>query len=262
MKKHLKLVPSPDVPATLLEITGLSKIYPEGGDARRVLSDINITALAGEFLCILGPSGCGKTTLLKLIAGFLPASSGAIRLNGKKIEKPGPDRCFVFQEDALFPWLTVAENIDFGLKTREKDRKKRKVEVDRYLDLVGLRDFRNHLPHQISGGMKQRVALARVLILSPHVLLMDEPFGALDAQTREEMQRLLLSLWKQFSRTIFFVTHDVTEAITLADRILILSDQPGRITADISVPLARPRNQESFAFHNFYRKIRSEQHRL
>jgi NitT/TauT family transport system ATP-binding protein len=162
----------------------------------------------------------------------------------------------VFQEDALFPWLTVAENIAFGVKRLMPGNHLGK-EVHRYLEMVGLTAFRDYLPREISGGMKQRVALARVLILKPQVLLMDEPFGALDAQTREEMQNLLLSLWKELSHTIMFVTHDLTEAITLADRIMIMSRNPGPVQSDIPVPLSRPRKNESDIFHQFYRELRS-----
>jgi NitT/TauT family transport system ATP-binding protein len=166
-------------------------------------------------------------------------------LNGQPVGRPGPDRCVVFQEDALFPWLTVKENIAFGLKGRKLSRREREREVDRFVSLVGLDGFADYLPQAISGGMKQRVSLARVLILQPKVLLMDEPFAALDAQTRGEMQDLLLDLWKKFSHTILFVTHDVNEAVLLADRIILMDKDPGRIREDISIDLPRPRHKDS-----------------
>ncbi len=201
-------------------------------------------------ICILGPSGCGKSTLLKILSGFLAPSAGKVTLNGLPVSRPGPERSVVFQEDALFPWLTVAENIAFGLKGRGLGSQWVRQETARFLSLVNLDAFAGYLPRQISGGMKQRVALARVLIRNPRVLLMDEPFAALDAQTREEMQNFLLDLWKKFSHTILFVTHDVTEAVTLADRILVMEKNPGRIRHDIAVTLNRPRMRESDTFHH------------
>lgn len=238
-----------------LSIHNLKFAFPVNGSVANVLDDVSFDVAAGELVCILGPSGCGKTTLLKLIAGFIPPSDGQINIDNRIVTCAGPDRCVVFQEDALFPWLTVAENIAFGTKGIIP-RLRIDAEVQRYLELVGLRAFKDYLPREISGGMKQRVALARVLILKPQVLLMDEPFGALDAQTREEMQVLLLRLWTELSHTIVFVTHDLTEAVTLADRILIMNANPSRIQSEILVPLQRPRKTESNAFHQFYRQLR------
>lgn len=240
-----------------LTVDGLGKVFPSGSTPLPVLQDISFSAAAGELICLVGPSGCGKTTLLNIIAGFTPCSSGTFSVHGRPATRPGPDRCVVFQEDALFPWLTVAENIAFGLTGRTRGRQAIRAEVDRFLALVDLQAFRDYLPREISGGMKQRVALARVLVLNPRVLLMDEPFGALDAQTREEMQNLLLSLRQTFAHTILFVTHDITEAITLADRILILDRHPGRLRSAVDVPLARPRKKESDVFHHFYRRLRN-----
>lgn len=258
MTHGLKIVPagSSSVGMPALQVLHLTKVFDVEGGPAVVLDRISFDVPAGQLTCILGPSGCGKTTLLNIIAGFTPASSGDIQVAGKPIIKPGPDRCVVFQEEALFPWLTVSENIGFGLKGR-LGRKAAACEVNRFLDLVGLSDFGNYLPRDISGGMKQRVALARVLILKPRVLLMDEPFGALDAQIREEMQVLLLALWREFSHTILFVTHDISEALVLADRIVVLGHQPGKVLHDISVPLPRPRRKESDAFHRFYRELRA-----
>jgi NitT/TauT family transport system ATP-binding protein len=255
MKRRLKLV-TENQPSNLpiLKVRGLGKIFHAGDSHHTVLKGIDIDVSTGELLCVLGSSGCGKTTLLKIIAGFMPAGSGTILMNGKPVSTPGPDRCVVFQEDALFPWLTVEENIAFGLD-KNIPKRTRRAEVDRFLDLVGLSAFRNYLPANISGGMKQRAALARVLILQPKVLLMDEPFGALDMQTREEMQDLLLALWRRMSHTILFVTHDISEAVTLADRILVMDRIHGQIRGQIRVPLQRPRKKESEAFHRFYRWI-------
>jgi NitT/TauT family transport system ATP-binding protein len=225
----------------ILRVEHLFKEFQLNGTKQMVLEDINFTVRRGELICIAGRSGCGKSTLLKLIGGFLVPTSGAVILDGKRVKKPGTDRCFVFQEDALFPWLTVEENIAFGMRRSPGAHSGHQNEIERFLSLVGLADFREYLPREISGGMKQRVALARVLILKPGVLLMDEPFGALDAYTREEMRDLLLSLWEQLGQTILFVTHDVSEAVLLADRILVMGKGPGRIHKEIRVPLARPR---------------------
>lgn len=259
MTEPLKLIRHPSAgPAKqpALAARKVSKVFHVENGFSTVLSDVHFDIHAGELVCILGPSGCGKTTLLKLIAGFERPSSGHLSIEGRPIHKPGPDRCVVFQEDALFPWLTVAENIAFGAK-RILPGKRLAAEVERHLEMVGLKAFKDYLPRDISGGMKQRVALARVLILKPRVLLMDEPFGALDAQTREEMQNLLLSLWQALSHTIVFVTHDLGEAVTLADRILLMGRNSGRIQSRIPVPLPRPRKSESDAFHRFYRELRS-----
>jgi NitT/TauT family transport system ATP-binding protein len=231
-------------------------VFHVDGGFTKVLNNIHFEINAGELVCILGPSGCGKTTLLKLIAGFMPPSGGKIEIEGKPVKQPGPDRCVVFQEEALFPWLTVAENIAFGARLN-LPKNQLKNEVNLYLEMVGLTAFKDYLPKEISGGMKQRVALARVLILNPRVLLMDEPFGALDAQTREDMQNLLLSLWAELSHTILFVTHDLNEAVTLADRILLMGHNAGCIQSEIAVPLPRPRKQESDAFHHFFRELRN-----
>ena len=238
-----------------LSVIDLTKRFDMNGFQVTVLDHITFNARAGEMICILGRSGCGKTTLLNILAGFFPPTSGDVRLNGQSVEKPGPDRCVVFQEDTLFPWLTVWENIAFGLKGRTRDRTYIKEEVDRFLSLVGLEPFRDYLPKEISGGMKQRVALARVLILKPRVLLMDEPFAALDAQTREEMQTLLVSLWQKLAQTILFVTHNVDEAITLADRILVMSKGPGYIREEIPVSLPRPRRTDRAEFVFIRRKL-------
>ncbi len=241
MNRHLQLVkgplPSPQ-PNRILEIRGLGKAFSVNDESPNILEQINFSVSRGELICIIGRSGCGKSTLLNILAGFTPPTTGQVLLKGRPVTKPGPDRCVVFQEDALFPWLTVEENVAFGLRG---PKRKVKEAVGRILEMVGLDEFRDYLPREISGGMKQRVAVARVLILQPAVLLMDEPFAALDAQTREEMQNLLLMLWKKLSHTILFVTHDVQEAVKLADRILLMDKKPGRIREEIPVGLPRPR---------------------
>ena len=239
-----------------LEVAHLGKSFHADGRTTIVLEDIHFSVKRGEFLCITGRSGCGKTTLLNLVAGFLHPDSGAVSLHGRRVTKPGPDRCVVFQQDALFPWLTVGENIAFGLKAAGKDRGTVEVKVERFLDLVGLKDFRNYLPREISGGMKQRVSLARVLVLEPQVLLMDEPFASLDARTRAEMQDLLTSLWGQTGCTILFVTHDIEEAVVLAERVLVLDTCPSGIRRDISIPLERPRDRDGPEFVLLKRQLK------
>jgi len=253
--KVIPLVKRPSPDDALFEIDGLRKVFPVGAFFLTVLDEVRFQVSRGELICIIGRSGCGKSTLLKILAGFIAPSSGKVLLNGKSVTRPGPDRCMVFQEDALFPWLTVRENVAFGLRGKGFSRRKVREQVDKFLSLVGLREFHNYLPRDISGGMKQRVALARVLILQPEVLLMDEPFAALDAQTREEMQSLLLALWQQLSHTIIFVTHDVTEAVTLADRVLAMSKAPGRIQQQLHIDLPRPRGRDQKDFIDLAGKL-------
>jgi NitT/TauT family transport system ATP-binding protein len=244
----IPLVRRPRSTEAILTIEKLGRVFPVGASFLMALKGVDFRVARGELICILGRSGCGKSTLLKVVAGFMEPTTGVVRLNGKAVTGPGPDRCVVFQEDTLFPWLTVRENVAFGMKGKGFKRKDREEEVDKYLSLVGLSDFGDYLPREISGGMKQRVALARVLILEPQVLLMDEPFASLDAQTREEMQNLLLSLWAQLGHTILFVTHDVQEAVTLADRVLVMSRSPGSVGDELEVPLPRPRKRDEEAF--------------
>lgn len=226
----LGLNPSPPT----LSVKGISKGFSEKGGELQVLSDVTFEIKRGELVCVLGPSGCGKSTLLKIVAGLESADRGTVEVDGKAVSTPGSDRCVVFQEDALFPWLTVSENVAFGARGR-MPKSELKSEVDGYLDMTGLSRFADYLPREISGGMRQRVALARVLILKPKVLLMDEPFGALDAQTREAMQRLLLSIVKDLSHTVMFITHDVAEAVAIADRVIVMDRSPGRISSIVTV---------------------------
>jgi len=239
----------------ILEIKRLQKVFPLNGGFLPALDEVTFWAESGELICIIGRSGCGKSTLLKIMAGFVPPSSGEVLIKGKPVKTPGPDRCVIFQEDALFPWLTVRENIAFGLRGRDQTKQSKAAEVEWFLELVGLGEFGDYLPNEISGGMKQRVALARVLILKPEVLLMDEPFASLDAQSREEMQNLLLTLWQELAHTILFVTHDVNEAVVLADRILLMGKNPGRIREEIRIDLTRPREKETGAFMNVSRRL-------
>jgi NitT/TauT family transport system ATP-binding protein len=207
----------------------------------------------GEFRVLLGPSGCGKSTLLRMIAGLDKPSSGEVLVNGVPVTGPGKDRGMVFQKYTSFPWLTVAENVAYGMKINGVPEAQRKETTDRLLNSVGLTEFANVYPETLSGGMQQRVAIARTLALRPSVILMDEPFGALDAQTRSDMQQLLLQIWDETACTILFVTHDVEEAVYLADRIFIMSSHPGTLVEDVHVPFDRPRNlelKESSAFHD------------
>ncbi len=206
----------------------------------------------GEFRVLLGPSGCGKSTLLRMIAGLDKPTSGQVFVNGEIVTHPGKDRGMVFQKYTSFPWLTVADNIAYGMKINGVPEAQRKETVDRLLQSVGLSEFANVYPETLSGGMQQRVAIARTLALRPSVILMDEPFGALDAQTRSDMQQLLLQIWDETACTILFVTHDVEEAVYLADRIFIMSSHPGTIVEDVEVPFDRPRDlglKEKNEFH-------------
>ncbi|MES2511268.1 MAG: ABC transporter ATP-binding protein [Pseudomonadota bacterium] len=233
-----------------IKIEKLDKTYPAQPPVH-ALDQIDLDVHAGEFVALLGPSGCGKSTLLNLVAGFEQASSGLLTVHGLPVDKPGPDRGVVFQEAALFPWLTVWENVVFGPKTQGLKARDYEERANEMLRIVGLSDFKNHLPVQLSGGMRQRVGIARILTLGSRVLLMDEPFGALDAQTRLTMQELLLSVWQQLKPTIVFVTHDIDEALFLADTIYVMSARPGRIQARMTVPLARPRSIEDTTSEGF-----------
>lgn len=214
------------------------------GDPLPALEEVTFEVGDGDFVAIVGPSGCGKTTLLKVIDGLLVRTSGSITVDGQEVHSPGEDRAFVFQQDALFPWRTVLSNITLGLEARDIDRGKA-TEIARELaSLVGLAGFEDHYPHQLSGGMRQRVNVARALAVDPKVLLMDEPFSSLDAQTREVMQEELLRIWARRHKTVLFVTHQIDEAAYLADRVLVLSARPGTVKADIPVELPRPRTLE------------------
>src|SRR3954468_8060898 len=233
------------VNATALEVTGLRKSYSKNGQVLQILDVERFAAREGEFITIIGPSGCGKSTFLHIMGGFIDADAGAISVYGNQVTKPGPDRGMMFQEFALFPWKTVAGNVAWGLEAHGAARAHIDEVVAKYLDMTGLAEFRNHYPAELSGGMKQRVALARVLAFDPKVLLMDEPFGALDAQTRETMQEEVMQLWARTRKTIVFVTHDIEEAVYLGDRVIVLSARPGRIKEEVKIDLPRPRTLEA-----------------
>jgi NitT/TauT family transport system ATP-binding protein len=245
-----------------ISIKDVSRIfYSPTGERIDALKDVNLEVEdafsaagrdIGEFRVLLGPSGCGKSTLLRMIAGLDKPTSGQVLVNGEIVTHPGKDRGMVFQKYTSFPWLTVADNIAYGMKINGVPEAQRKETVDRLLKSVGLTEFANVYPETLSGGMQQRVAIARTLALRPSVILMDEPFGALDAQTRSDMQQLLLQIWDETACTILFVTHDVEEAVYLADRIFIMSSHPGTIVEDVEVPFDRPRDlglKEKNEFH-------------
>jgi len=227
-----------------LEVLGLRKSYHKNDQRLDILDVERFAAREGEFITIIGPSGCGKSTFLHIMGGFIGADAGAIRVYGNEVTKPGPDRGMMFQEFALFPWKTVAGNVAWGLEAQGASRAHIDEVVAKYLELTGLAEFRNHYPAELSGGMKQRVALARVLAFDPKVLLMDEPFGALDAQTRESMQAEVMHIWDRTKKTIVFVTHDIEEAVYLGDRVVVLSARPGRIREEMKIDLPRPRGLE------------------
>jgi ABC-type nitrate/sulfonate/bicarbonate transport system ATPase subunit len=219
------------------------------------LDGIDLEIGDDEFLTVLGPSGCGKTTLLNIVASFETATGGEVRVDGEPVRKPGPDRGVVFQEYALFPWLTVQQNVEFGLRERGTPRSERKERVRRQIASVGLSGFERRYPHELSGGMRQRVALARVLVNDPKILLMDEPFAALDAQTRSMMQQELLGVWSAERRTAIFITHNIEEAVLLGDRVVVMTARPGRIKEIVAIELPRPRDVTSAEFNEIRRRI-------
>ncbi len=230
-----------------LELTSVSKTFQTRRGATCALQDITFQVAAGEFLCLLGPSGCGKSTLLSILAGLEKQSSGTVLMDGQRLGGPGRDRVVIFQEPALFPWLNVRDNVAFGLAVSGMPRQERHETAERYLKMVVLTAFAKSYVHEISGGMKQRVALARALALDPQVLLMDEPFAALDAQTRDMLHGELQEIWAQTGKTVIFVTHNVREALVLGDRVLLLSARPGRIKREFRCTLPRPRQIEDHA---------------
>ncbi|WP_374074344.1 ABC transporter ATP-binding protein [Bdellovibrio bacteriovorus] len=238
-----------------IEIDHVHKVFSGAGRDVIALRDIDFNISQGQFICLLGPSGCGKSTLLNAIAGFSLPTQGQIRVDGKAVAQPGPDRGMVFQEYALFPWMTVADNITFGLKIKNENPQKIESTLTELLAMLKLTDFRDRFPKDLSGGMRQRVAIARVLALDSPIMLMDEPFGALDALTRRSLQDELLKLWSHLKKTIVFVTHSIEESIYLADRIIVMSYRPGTVKRDIAVQLERPRNPASPDFNDLKREI-------
>ena len=230
---------------TKLKIDNVKKIYQTRKGEMTALNGVNLDIKENEFICVVGPSGCGKSTLLNIIAGLDTPTSGAVYIDGKKIEGTGTERGVVFQQYALFPWLTVLKNVMFGLKLQGKSDAEAKEIAMKYIKMVQLEDFVNHYPKELSGGMKQRVAIARAYAVKPEVLLMDEPFGALDAQTRTQLQTELLKTWESERKTCFFITHDVDEAIILAQRVIVMSARPGRIKDIVNIDIPYPRDQET-----------------
>jgi NitT/TauT family transport system ATP-binding protein len=213
--------------------------------------DFTLTTEPGEFVCLIGPSGCGKSTVLNVVAGFVEASSGQVAMDDKSILKPAPDRGVVFQDYALFPWLSVLRNVEFGLKMQGVDKTERQQIALEKIEQVGLLGFESKYPHELSGGMQQRVGIARILASNPRVMLMDEPFGALDAQTRETMQELLLEVWEHYRTSVIFVTHDLDEAIFLSDKICLMTARPGTVKVIIENPLPRPRTADIYMSEEF-----------
>ncbi len=232
-----------------IDINNVSKLFITKAKDFIAVKDINLHIDDGEFICLLGPSGCGKTTILRMIGGLETPESGKIYADGNLVEGPSKDRGFIFQQYSLFPWLNVLDNVTFGLNITEKDKKEENIQVaERYLDRVGLSDFKYSYPHELSGGMKQRVAIVRSLLNHTPILLMDEPFSAVDMQNRHNLQEQLLEIWIRFNTTIVFLTHDVDEAVFLADKIVIMDKNPGRIKQIVEVDLPRIRKRDSKEF--------------
>lgn len=241
--------------AAQVEVKGVSKIFHGQGKDVIALRDIHLEIPAGQFVCLLGPSGCGKSTLLNAIAGFSPPSTGEVKVDNRVITEPGPDRGMVFQEYALFPWMTVEENIVFGLRIKKIPEETVRQTLENLLGILKLTEFRDRFPKDLSGGMRQRVAIARVLALNPPIMLMDEPFGALDALTRRSLQDELLKIWQENKKTIVFVTHSMEESIYLADRIVVMTYRPGTIKRDIMVTLPHPRDPSDIEFNRLKGEI-------
>lgn len=240
-----------------VSVDGVSKTFREGEEAVQALDNVDFEVDAGEFVCIVGPSGCGKTTLFRIIAGLEEATSGQVLLSGKPVTEPTPDLGIVFQEYHLFPWRTVRGNIGFGLEQKGISDEERRARVDEMIDLVGLSGFEDSYPTELSGGMKQRVGIARALAVDPELLLMDEPFGSVDAQTRNMLHDQLLQVWEQTRKTILFVTHDVEEAVKLADRIVVLTSGPGRVREIVDVDVERPRSRTTDEFAEIQERVLS-----
>jgi NitT/TauT family transport system ATP-binding protein len=242
----------------MLQVEGVQKRFERNGTAVEAIKSFSLNVRDGEFVSIVGPSGCGKTTLLHIIGGFESASAGAVELDGRPINRPGPDRGILFQESTLFEWLTIEQNVAWPLGVRGISGAACRDQVGELLDLVHLRDFRRHYPGELSGGMKQRAALARLLAQDPRIMLMDEPFGALDAQTRELMQELLEAVWRRNRKTVLFVTHDIDEAIYLGTRVIVFTARPGLLKESVDIELESPRGVEikkSAAYHAYRNRI-------
>ena len=249
---------------SVIEVVGVVKTYEGNGGQEPVhaLGEVSFTVESGEFVSILGPSGCGKTTLLFTIAGFIEATSGEVLCKGHRVTGPSFDRAVMFQEYGLFPWLTVSQNIAFGLKPKKMSRSERDDAVRRYLSMVHLKEFEDRYPYQLSGGMKQRVAIARALAPDPEVLLMDEPFGALDSLTRQRMQEEILSVWESTGKTVVLITHNIDEAIVLSDRILVMSARPGTIKESVTVDKAGLREKRTRSSVKGFLEVREHLSRI
>ncbi len=242
-----------------VELRGLNKVYPShaGGAPTVALQDFSLDIPTGEFVCLLGPSGCGKTTALNIVAGLLKQTSGQVRVDERVVTGPGPERAYVFQDYALFPWMTVAENVAFGLESQDWPKTERMDRAMAILKVMGLDRFATGFPKQLSGGMRQRVSIARALAVNPRVLLMDEPFAALDAFTRAQLQDELLSIWEVLGKTVLFVTHNIDEAVQLADRIVVMTSRPGRMKLIIQNDLPRPRDIASPRYFELVAQVRA-----
>jgi NitT/TauT family transport system ATP-binding protein len=241
-------------------IDQVSVRFGRHGQGTEAVSGVSLEVKPGDFVSVIGPSGCGKSTLLNIVAGFLKPTSGTTLLDGQAIGGPGADRGVVFQQYSLFPWMTVRKNVEFGLKMQGHGANARESAARALLGMAGLLQFENHYPDQLSGGMKQRVGIVRALATSPQVLLMDEPFGALDSQTRTVMQEILTNMWQQLQLSVLFITHDIEEAIFLSEKVYVMTSRPGRIKAEIPIPLPRPRTPEMMSsptFHALVRQLKS-----
>jgi ABC-type nitrate/sulfonate/bicarbonate transport system ATPase subunit len=225
-----------------LELRNVSMVYSQRGKPFAAVRDVSLQVEAGQFISIVGASGCGKTTLLRIVDGLITPTRGQVWVDGQAVNRPGPDRGFVFQQDALFPWRTLLDNVIFGLEIQGRSRKESRERAAGLLSLVALDGFEHHFPHELSGGMRQRANLARALTIDPDVLLMDEPFASLDAQTREIMQSELLRIWRSNRKTVLFVTHQIDEAVYLADRVVVMTSRPGQVKAVLDIDIPRPRD--------------------
>lgn len=242
-----------------MELNNVHKEFKKGKNQKlQVLKDINFNIEEGEFVSLLGPSGCGKSTVLKLIAGLDGATSGEVRVNGEKVTKPGTDRIVVFQEGGLFPWMTVKENVAYGLNLKKMSKAEVEQKAVDGLQMVHLGNFADAYPYELSGGMKQRVAIARALVMDPEVLLMDEPFAALDEQTRLVLHKELQNIWRKTGNTILFITHNIREALTLSDRVLLMSTRPGQIKESFTVQAARPRDPADSVIVDLEKRVMTE----
>ena len=255
MNARPEIAPRISVDEPLITCVDLEHAYHSARGRAAALAKISLTVDRGEFVCVLGPSGCGKTTLLNILAGFISATQGDVRVDGQPIKGPSSERGVVFQDYSLFPWLTAQGNVEFGLRMAGRSAEERSQIASDLLGLVGLPTSGSKYPFELSGGMKQRVAIARALATRPSLLLMDEPFAALDAMTRSSLQTRLIEIQKQQQQTILFVTHNIAEALFLASRLIVMSPNPGRIVEDIRVDLPRPRRRTSLAFNELYEHI-------